>query len=110
LNQACAPSHAQAEYGETTRGNHRQLAFGKTGFRIDIDTPAQLTWCTCSFCAKRGALLAYCEPAQFHLTTAADDAVYRWQTKQVAHHFCPSCGCATYSDSPAFDPVARGTA
>ena len=77
---------------------------GATAFRVDIEIPAQLTRCTCSFCAKRGALLAYCAPAQFHLTRpAADDAVYRWQTRQVAHHFCTHCGCATYSDSPAFE-------
>jgi hypothetical protein len=81
---------------------------GKTAFRIDADIPAQLTRCTCSFCAKRGALLAYCAPAQFHLLTPpATDAVYRWQTRRVAHHFCPVCGCATYSDSPAFEPDGK---
>ena len=77
---------------------------GKTTFRADIETPAQLTRCTCSFCAKRGALLAYCEPEQFHPSVQAeDDAVYRWQTRLVAHHFCIHCGCATFSDSPAFE-------
>jgi hypothetical protein len=81
---------------------------GKTVFRVDIDIPAQLTRCTCSFCAKRGALLAYCEPGQFHPTVLADDeAVYRWQTKLVAHHFCIHCGCATFSDSPAFEPDGK---
>ncbi len=78
---------------------------GKIAFRIDGDIPASLTRCTCSFCAKRGALLAYYSPAQFHLTSASqDDAIYRWNTKLVAHHFCAGCGCATYSDSPAFEP------
>ena len=77
---------------------------GKSAFRIEGDMPAQLTRCTCSFCAKRGALLAYYEPSQFYVATpAADDATYRWRTKQVAHHSCPVCGCATYSDSPAFE-------
>lgn len=77
---------------------------GKTSFRIDGEIPAALTRCTCSFCAKRGALLTYYPVAQFHVTSAdADDAVYRWQTKLVAHHFCANCGCATYSDSPAFE-------
>jgi len=77
---------------------------GKTVFRVDIEIPAQLTRCTCSFCAKRGALLTYCEPQQFHPTVqAADDGVYRWQTRQVAHHFCVHCGCATFSDSPAYE-------
>ncbi len=78
---------------------------GKTAFRIDGDIPPKLTRCTCSFCAKRGALLAYYQPAQFHVTAASsDDAIYRWNTNMVAHHFCAACGCATYSDSPAFEP------
>jgi hypothetical protein len=77
---------------------------GKTAFRMDAEIPVQLTRCTCTFCAKRGALLAYCAPDQFHPTVLpADDVVYRWQTRQVAHHFCAECGCATFSDSPAFE-------
>jgi hypothetical protein len=77
---------------------------GKTTFRIDGKIPEKLTRCTCSFCAKRGALMAYYQPSQFHVTTApGGDAVYRWNTKLVAHHFCPGCGCATFSDSPAFE-------
>ena len=77
---------------------------GKTTFRIDGDIPAKLTRCTCSLCSKRGALWAYYQPSQFQLTTpATDDAIYRWNTKLVAHHFCPECGCATFSDSPAFE-------
>ena len=81
---------------------------GKTAFRMDAEIPAQLTRCTCSFCSKRGALLAYCAPDQFQLTALpAEDAVYRWQTRQVAHHFCIECGCATFSDSPAFEPDGK---
>jgi hypothetical protein len=58
---------------------------GKTAVRIDGEVPEQITRCTCSFCAKRGVLLAYFEPQQFHPTVlSANDAVYRWQTKQVA--------------------------
>jgi hypothetical protein len=77
---------------------------GKTAFRIEGDLPEKITRCTCSFCAKRGALWAYYQPSQFQLTTpATDDAIYRWNTKLVAHHFCPDCGCTTFSDSPAFE-------
>lgn len=76
---------------------------GDTAFAMDAEIPAQLTRCTCSFCAKRGALLAYCAPAQFRLTRAPDhDQVYLWNTRQVLHHFCNRCGVGTYSDSPDF--------
>ena len=78
---------------------------GKTTFSIAGEIPAKLTRCTCSFCSKRGALWAYYEPAQFQVTTPlTDDAAYRWHTKLVAHHFCPVCGCGTFTDSPAFEP------
>ena len=81
---------------------------GKTTFRIEGEIPAKLTRCTCSFCSKRGALLAYYQPEQFHVATpATDDATYRWNTKLVAHHFCAACGCATYTDSPAFEPDGK---
>ena len=50
-------------------------------------------------------LWAYYEPHQFHVTTpASHDATYYWHTKLVAHHFCPVCGCGTFSDSPAYAP------
>ncbi len=71
-------------------------------FHIDGDIPDQLTRCTCSFCSTRGALYAYFPPDQFAMTDATSDAIYRWQTKQVAQHFCSACGCFLYSDSPAF--------
>lgn len=76
---------------------------GSSSFQIDGDLPAALTRCTCSFCAKRGALVAYYAPEQFHADAAAGtDGVYRWNTMLVAHHFCTTCGIATYSDSRAF--------
>lgn len=78
---------------------------GKTAFRIDGEIPPKLTRCTCSFCAKRGALYAYYRPSQFHPSiSAADDVVYRWNTEMVVHHSCSACGIATFSDSPVFQP------
>ena len=76
---------------------------GKTAFEIQGDIPEQLTRCTCSFCSKRGALYAYYAPSQFRLITSPTEvATYRWRSKLVAHNFCPTCGCATFSDSPDF--------
>ena len=73
---------------------------GKTQFEVQ-EAPAGLTRCTCSFCSKRGALWAYYRPAQFRLTTPIEDvATYQWRTKTSKHHFCATCGCGTYSESP----------
>lgn len=75
---------------------------GRNVFEINAEMPTALTRCTCSFCSKRGVLHAYFKPDQLHVVDATSDAIYRWQSKQVAHHFCSACGCSLYSDSPAF--------
>lgn len=73
---------------------------GATKFEV-TEAPTSVTRCTCSFCSKRGALWAYYAPAQFLLETPEETiATYRWRTKFVAHNFCPTCGCTTFSVSP----------
>lgn len=69
--------------------------------RFDIDAvPAEVTQCTCTLCSKRGALWAYYRPDQVRLQKPSTTATYRWQSLTVAHHFCPHCGCTTYTESP----------
>lgn len=80
---------------------------GQIDFKLDVDLPDKVTRCTCSFCSKRGSLYLYCKPEQFQPAAQGDDAIYRWQTRQVAHHFCGRCGCTTWSDSPDFQPDGR---
>lgn len=75
---------------------------GQVEFEVDAELPDKLTRCTCSFCSKRGTLYMYCKPEAFRVAVHGDDAVYRWQTRKVAHHFCGRCGCTTWSDSPEF--------
>jgi hypothetical protein len=78
---------------------------GSVAFEIEGEVPPQLTRCTCSFCSKRGHLYAYYAPAHLRLLTgSAATATYRWNTKRIAHLFCPTCGCGILSDSPAFQP------
>jgi hypothetical protein len=73
---------------------------GQTQFEVS-EAPAAVTRCTCSLCSKRGALWAYCTPAQFRLTSPAENvATYLWGSRTVKHHFCANCGCGTYSESP----------
>ena len=76
---------------------------GDTVFEIAGELPQALTRCTCTFCSRRGTLYAYYEPKQVRVTAdPASDRIYRWNSKLVAHHFCGTCGCGTYSDSPDF--------
>jgi hypothetical protein len=45
-------------------------------------------------------LWAYYTPEQFRVLNPEQDTTYRWQSKTVAHHHCPTCGCSTFSLSP----------
>lgn len=75
---------------------------GSNAFEIDGELPESLTRCTCSFCAKRGHLYPYFRPDEFRSTQCDSDAMYRWNTRTVINHFCGTCGCALYADSPDF--------
>jgi hypothetical protein len=76
---------------------------GDIALTIEGEIPPKLTRCTCSLCARRGGLYAYYKPEQFHVTAVpASDSIYRWNTMQVAHHFCGRCGCLAYMDSPDY--------
>jgi hypothetical protein len=71
-----------------------------TAFEVSA-APQNVTQCTCSFCSKRGALWAYYTPEQFTLKTAMKNvATYRWGSKTIKHHFCPVCGCGTFTETP----------
>ena len=58
--------------------------------------------------SKRGHLLANYAPEAFRVAQADGDAVYRWNSKRIARHFCSACGCDPYLDSPAFQPAGAG--
>jgi hypothetical protein len=71
-----------------------------TAFEVSA-APENVTQCTCSFCSKRGALWAYYTPDQFTLETPIKNvATYKWGSKTIKHHFCPVCGCGTFTETP----------
>jgi hypothetical protein len=73
---------------------------GGTRFEVDA-APETVTRCTCSFCSKRGSLWAYYTPQQFRLTSPPQAvSTYRWRSKTVQHHFCATCGCGTFTETP----------
>ena len=56
--------------------------------------------CNCSFCQKKGTLLAFTGEEDFHLTEGADRiAEYRFNRHVIGHIFCTTCGV---------EPFARG--
>ncbi len=84
---------------------------GKTVFRMDTVTPAQLTRCTCSFCAKRGALMAYCEPGQFRLTVLPIDDAATVGKQDRSRTISASIAAAPHSATARpSSPTGSGTA
>jgi hypothetical protein len=72
----------------------------------------QVSSCNCSICAKK-AYLHWILPRECFrlLTPEADLATYRFNTGVAQHHFCPTCGIASFyvprSDPDRVDVNAR---
>ncbi|MDQ8757310.1 GFA family protein [Sphingosinicella sp. LHD-64] len=80
---------------------------GATKFETDL-RPEIVTRCTCSFCAKRGALWIYARPDQFRLLTpVAAGRLYSPTNPENRHYFCSTCGCATFSETPDWSEPGR---
>jgi hypothetical protein len=48
-------------------------------------------------------LVGLLHPEQFEpLTPLTGDATYRWNTRLADHHFTATCGCSTFSNTPAY--------
>ena len=72
---------------------------GATQFEIAA-VPSSVTACTCTFCAKTGALWAYYSPGDVRFTANTPDGLYAPNLNR--HHFCPVCGCTTFGESPTW--------
>ena len=77
---------------------------GATTFEIDA-APASVTSCTCSFCAKTGALWAYYSRAKVRFSSLEHDQVFAPRVNR--HHFCAVCGMTTFSESPTWDLATK---
>jgi hypothetical protein len=78
------------------------------GTRIEIDAmPTHATRCTCTYCAKAGALWAYFPPDAPRIVADAHGAVYS-ATGFNEHHYCSRCGCQTYGISPDWSAADIG--
>ena len=68
----------------------------------------QVMDCNCSFCQRRGALLWFVPRSQLKVDTAEELPTYRFNTKKLSHHVCPSCGIAPFSEGT--DPSGKAMA
>ena len=71
---------------------------GAIAFELDA-TPSEAYDCNCSMCRRRGGLLAFFPYEALTLSTdAAVLGTYRFHKQHIAHHFCPTCGIAPFSE------------
>ena len=59
----------------------------------------QAVQCNCSICSKKGYLLWFVPRANLRLLTPESEiATYSFNKHNIQHHFCPTCGCAPFSE------------
>ena len=72
---------------------------------FDVDASIEgVVECNCSLCSRRGYLLWFVPRARVAFTAGEQaSSVYRFNKRHIAHHFCPTCGCAPYAAADAPD-------
>lgn len=77
---------------------------GSLAFELDGDI-AEVYDCNCSMCRRRGGLLAFAAADALRETGSGTPQTYRFNTHNIAHHFCRTCGIAPYSRGVGPDGV-----
>jgi hypothetical protein len=71
---------------------------GKIAIEAEGDLE-QAVQCNCSICSKKGYLLWFVPRANLRLLTPESEiATYTFNRHNIQHHFCPTCGCAPFSE------------
>jgi hypothetical protein len=69
---------------------------GAVRFEFEGDL-AGVNECNCSYCSKKGFLLAFVPAAAFTLISGEDALTeYRFNKKHIAHKFCRICGVQSF--------------
>lgn len=70
------------------------IAFNAEG---EFDTAME---CNCSFCWRKGVLLAFVPRSQFQLATSRENlSSYQFNKHVITHYFCVNCGIAPFSEA-----------
>jgi hypothetical protein len=79
---------------------------GAVRFRVEVDLSSPMT-CNCSYCARRGSILAFTPAASFELERGEDHLTeYRFNTNRIQHLFCSTCGMESFARGTAPDGSA----
>lgn len=72
---------------------------GKIAFEAEGEFGTAME-CNCSFCRRKGVLLAFVPRGQFRLATPRENlSSYQFNKHVIAHYFCASCGVAPFSEA-----------
>ena len=78
--------------------HHGSCHCGAVAFDLEGEV-SEVIDCNCSMCRRRGGLLAFFPREALTLKTPeADYRTYRFNKEHLAHHFCPTCGIAPFSE------------
>lgn len=76
---------------------------GAVAYEVEVDLDRTAT-CNCSYCRKRGAILAFAPQSSFTLERGEDALTdYRFNTRRIAHLFCSTCGIHSFGRGTAPD-------
>lgn len=79
------------------------------GTRIELDAvPTQATACTCTYCAKVGALWSYHPLGEARVVAEAHPGLYS-KSGYNEHHFCTKCGITTHAITPDYTEADIGS-
>lgn len=80
---------------------------GAIAYTLDEDAPSGAMACNCSICRRRGYLLHFTTPDKFTLHTGRDAIEpYSFNTHNIRHNFCKTCGCAPFGEGTGPDGKA----
>ncbi|WNJ91095.1 GFA family protein [Bosea sp. 685] len=70
---------------------------GRVAFTVETDLDRTIT-CNCSYCQKRGSVLAFSPAGAFSLDKGEDGLTeYRFNTGKIQHLFCETCGVESFA-------------
>ncbi|WP_048644928.1 GFA family protein [Nitratireductor soli] len=70
---------------------------GAVRYNVEVDLSSPIT-CNCSYCGKRGSVLAFTPAENFALEAGADSLTeYRFNTNTIEHLFCSVCGMESFA-------------
>jgi len=80
---------------------------GRLAYSVDEDLPTEALSCNCSICRRTGALHHFTTRDRFHFEGSAEDVkVYTFNTGNIRHQFCGTCGCAPFAEGTGPDGQA----